>query len=182
MKLIGVHGKARSGKDTFARALNKTEAFHRMAFADPLKSAVAGLFNIPLEVAFSEDKDQEVKPWGLTLRDILQRFGTEAMRDVFGQDFWINRWLAEYLELQDHNVVVTDVRFANEAALIRSMGGTVVHMQRDGAGLAGPLSGHLSEQTLPYEPGDVIVLNNGTVDNLTSKARNILQSFYAPEQ
>lgn len=168
MMLIGVHGKARSGKDTLARCLMHNPGnFKRLAFADPLKHAVALLFNIPVEVAFSDDKDQIIQPWGLTLRDILQRFGTESMRDVFGQSFWIDRLIAEYQKIKDTaNVVVTDVRFPNEAARIRELGGTIIHLRRDGAGLLGSASAHISETVLPFVEGDVELHNNGSVYQL----------------
>lgn len=173
-RLIAIHGKARSGKDTFARALQVYMPFTRMAFADPLKIAVAGLFHIPVERAFSDDKDQVLEGWGLTLRDVLQRFGTEAMRNTFGADFWIERWRIEYEQNRAQNIVVTDCRFPNEAALIRSLGGLVVHIQRPGAGLDGAAAVHASEQVFPVEPGDRVVVNDGGVAALHRRAWELL--------
>lgn len=182
MILIALHGKARSGKDTFARGLLANHGFVRMAFADPLKSAVAGLFNIPQQTAFSDDKTQVLPAWGLTLRDVLQRFGTEAMRGTFGDDFWIKRWHAEYREcIKVSNVIVTDLRFPNEAEMIRSMGGTIVHIQREDGGLAGSAAQHASEQVLPFEQGDRIVENNGSLDKLAAKARMIVNDIEAAQ-
>ena len=173
-RLIGLHGKARSGKDTFARALASCEPIHCMSFAAPLKAAVAVLFNIPASVAFSDDKTQVLEPWGLTLRDVLQRFGTEAMRANFGEDFWIDRWATEYARVSALNVVVTDCRFANEARRIRALGGVVVHIRRDAGGLEGAAAAHASEQTLPVEPGDIVVDNNREVAWLTVEAIRVL--------
>lgn len=173
--LIGLHGKARSGKDTFARSLMGFQPFVRMAFADPLKTAVSGLFNIPQQRAFSDDKDQLLEYWGLTLRDVLQRFGTEAMRDNFGADFWINRWESEYHDLKKNfSVVITDVRFPNEASRIRSLGGVIVHIRRDGAGLEGSAGSHISEQVLPFERDDFVINNNGSLDDLVNQAAELL--------
>lgn len=175
MKLIGLHGRARSGKDTFARLLNGHEPFTRMSFADPLKTAVAGLFNIPLERAFSDDKEQVLEHWGLTLRDVLQRFGTEAMRNNFGADFWIERWAAEYLpRAERENVVVTDCRFPNEAQRIRELGGTIVHIRRAAGGLNGAAAAHASEQVLPVKRGDIEVYNDHGLDHLSDLAWSVL--------
>jgi hypothetical protein len=55
LKLIGVHGKARSGKDTVARILGDEHGFVRTAFADPLKAASAVLFGWPVDLAFSDE-------------------------------------------------------------------------------------------------------------------------------
>lgn len=177
--LIGLHGKARSGKDTFAHLLISCRPFVRMAFADPLKEAVANLFMIPMDQAFSGDKDQVLPFWGLTLRDVLQRFGTEAMRDTFGHDFWVNRWEIEYNERIDFNVIITDVRFPNEADRIRALGGTVVHLTRPGAGLSGASGAHASERGLPYEPGDYSISNDGTLGDLQDKAIALVDALTA---
>lgn len=180
--LIGIHGKARSGKDTFASCLQNHLPFRRMSFAAPLKAAVAGLFNIPVERAFSDDKEQNLEGWGLTLRDVLQRFGTEALRGTFGDDFWVDRWYLEYMEYMESshpNVVLTDLRFPNEAKRVRMLGGVVVHLVRPGAGLTGASGAHASEQTLPVEVGDYWIVNEGSLEDLDMKAGALLRSLGA---
>lgn len=170
-KLIGITGRARSGKDTAATILRVYHGFHRMAFADPLKSAVSTLFKVPADTVFSDAiKELQLPFWDLKFRDILQRFGTESMRDVFGQDFWIRRWLLDYAPIRDSvNVVVTDVRFENEAQTIRDYGGVIIHLHRDEAGLTGSEGRHRSEGGVMQNPYDVIVYNNGTLVELAEK-------------
>lgn len=184
MRLVALHGKAGSGKDTFARALQQHRPYMRMAFADPLKAAVAGLFNIPQAQAFSDNKDQVLPHWNLTLRDVLQRFGTEAMRGNFGTDFWVERWLAEFNALPPEQlVVITDLRFPNEATRVREMGGRVIHIKRPGAGLGGTAGTHASEQVLPFEfhLGDRIVENTGSLDDLARKASILIHDLEAAQ-
>jgi hypothetical protein len=149
-----------------------------MAFADPLKEAVAKLFDIPRSVAFSSDKSQVIEPWGLTLRDILQRFGTEAMRNNFGPDFWVRRWASEFSRLERETkaegVVITDLRFENEADAVRARGGLVVHLRRPEAGLGGAEGAHASELPLAVGLDDCLVYNSGSVRDLDAKVPDIL--------
>ena len=182
IRLLAIHGKARSGKDTFAHALMQHRPFYRMAFADPLKAAVAGLFNIPQQRAFSDNKDQVLEAWGLTLRDVLQRFGTEAMRNNFGDDFWVNRWQAEFDSLsKEQLVVITDLRYPNEAKRVRDLGGRVIHISRGSAGLGGGEGQHASEQRLPFKFGDFLIDNNGSFDDLADRARSIILDIETTE-
>ena len=176
-KLIGIHGKLRSGKDTLAHFLIEDHGFKRMAFADPLKAAVALLFDIDRERAFSDDKEQILESWGLTLRDVLQRFGTEAMRHTFGDSFWVQRWHAEYLRTTKP-VVVTDVRFENEAATIRKLGGVIVHLRRP-TNATGIASQHASEAGIALGENDIEINNDGSIDMLQHKALWLVQDIDA---
>jgi hypothetical protein len=63
-------------------------------------------------------------------------------------------------------VVITDVRFANEAAAIRSWGGEIIRIDRPGVG---PVNGHVSE-AMPFEPDEVIE-NDGTIEDLQDHLR-----------
>jgi len=172
-KLIGLHGYARSGKDTLATLIMQQHRFTRMAFADPLKAAASVLFGIHRDVVFGDDKTVVLEPWGITLREALQKLGTEAMRNNFGEDFWIKRWRMEY-DRTEGNVVVTDVRFENEAAAIRAAGGRMVHLTRPGAGLKGDAGRHPSEGGVTVMPGDLQIANDSTIQALSAKVLGIV--------
>lgn len=177
LKLIGVHGKARSGKDTLARTLVEEHGFVRMAFADPMKAAASILFDWPPEVAFSDEIKEYHSPlWNLTGRQVFQKFGTEAMRGTFGDDFWIKRWAVDYLKIKDkHSVVVADVRSNAEAEIIRQFGGIVVHLERSGAGLKGKEALHSSEAGITFNRvRDVRIRNDGTLDELANEAHALI--------
>ena len=91
MNLIALTGLPRSGKDTLAGYL-QGHYFRRLAFADPLKDAAAILLKRERWEMYGEqgfDREAVLPEWGFTTRDFLQRFGTEAMRNNFGQDFWL---------------------------------------------------------------------------------------------
>jgi hypothetical protein len=177
IKLIGIHGKARSGKDTLANVFVEEHGFVRMAFADPLKAAASVLFNWPIAFVLSDEfKTFESPFWGMTGREVLQKLGTEAMRGTFGDDFWLKRWATDYAKIKDaHSVVVADVRSNAEADLIRGLGGIVVHIVRDGAGLKGMEALHSSEAGITFNrKRDVRLNNNGTLDDLTNEAHAMI--------
>ena len=176
IKLIGIHGKARSGKDTFANFLVENHGFTKMAFADPIKWAVASAFGIPLGEVYSDEFKTTVHPtWGMTGRQILQLFGTEAMRDTFGIHFWVRRWMMDYGKLRTvSSVVVSDVREEHEAEVIRELGGLIVHLRRDNAGLGGVEGNHSSEAGIKVEERDIVITNNDTLQRLEVETSNVV--------
>lgn len=101
--------------------------------------------------------------YSFSWREFLQRYGTESHRDVFGYDFWVDQVLPYisqrdingWAEVADQKLVISDVRFDNEAARISYYQGTLVQIARPGL----PVSEdqHRSEQ-LAFAP-DHILLN-----------------------
>ena len=176
LKLIGVHGKARSGKDTVARILGDEHGFVRTAFADPLKAASAVLFGWPVDLAFSDEiKGYKSPLWDITGRTAFQRLG-DAMKIGFGPDFWIKRWACEYARLKDkHSIVVADVRTNAEADMIRGLGGLIIHLERHGAGLRGLEGMHSSEAGITFNRStDLRIENNGTLSELEDEINRIV--------
>ena len=171
MKLIGITGPARSGKDTIGDMLCDNYPMFPIGFADALKNAAATLLNrSEREMHGLDDFDRELilPEWGFSTRHFLQVLGTEGCRKLFREDFWINR---VKIEIKGHdNVVITDVRFENEAAFVREMGGEVWHVTRDTAfnsGLDQEAKAHASEVGVKFVPlKDYLILNDGTLDNL----------------
>lgn len=193
--IIGLTGKKGHGKDTLARELVVRDEFVRLAFADALKESAAALFDVPVELFDAhknrEDAIIEFTTGGggclrlhthaqLTVRQFLQRYGTEAHRDVFGDSFWIDvmrRKIAAHMVTTEtgaiDKIVVTDVRFENEAKLIRKLGGHVIEVYRPQVVDAG--DGHASEQT-PI--ADAIVWNEGTPQETYSRLRSIMATRF----
>lgn len=179
--LIGITGRAGSGKDTVAGYLQHRYGFEPMAFADPLKEAAAILFNLPVYYFHDRElKEQVIEDWGMSPRRMAQVFGTEAVRANFGADFWIKRWLQEYRSrVVSTNVVLTDVRFNNEAQAVRDLGGTIVHIERPGfTCLDLAASAHVSEAGAVRRPVDKVVLNDGSIDDLFAKVDDLFTSTY----
>lgn len=178
--LIGFTGRAGCGKDTAASFLVKEYGFTPMAFASPLKKTAAALFGLP-ETYFHdrELKEKPLEDWdGMSPRHMLQLLGTEAVRNTFGANFWIKRWLSEYRGLPyGTDVVVTDVRFNNEAQAIRDLGGTVIHIVRpDNAQLDAPAAAHGSEAGVAASfQRDRLIMNDGTIEYLHAKLEQLFR-------
>lgn len=163
IKLIGLSGYARSGKDTAAKALTDI-GWTRKAFADALKldaglalrgSLIAGGFNPPQETLVPWFTDPSLKE---TFRPFMVEYG-RAMR-ALRPDYWIARLS---LEIEpDVCYVITDVRYANEAEWIRRHGGKVVEIVRPGTG---PANDEEKNSMAAFKP-DAHVYNNKTVEKL----------------
>lgn len=175
MKLIGISGKARSGKDTIAKYLFERYAFTRIAFADPVKLAAQQAFGLSHAQTWDDDlKEVEIPYWGMTPRQMFQKLGTDATHPVFGNDIWMKRWFMTYDLIKDtDHVVVPDARFDLEAGGIRNLGGIIIEVRR-GEGLGGDEGKHASERGLSIAP-DVIIHNDGTLEDLYAAVDKVLE-------
>ena len=161
MKIIGITGLMGSGKGTVADYLIDDHGFKKMSFADALKDAVAVMFGWPRHML--EGDTDESRAWreqvdefwserlerpGFTPRLALQLMGTEAGRQVFGNDIWVagieqrilgekeyyDTWHREQSQgmpdTPPRGIVIPDVRFFNEIQMIKRLGGTMVRVER----------------------------------------------------
>lgn len=180
--LIGLTGHtpqgttARVGKDTVAHFLTQQHGFMAFSFADPLKRAAQIIFGLTDDEMDDCNKTKRIERWGMSFREICQKLGTEAGRQVFGEDLWIKRWELEYRFFADKaDVVVRDVRFDNEAERIRKNGGVIVHIYRDHPDTdMGAASGHASEAGVKIELGDRILNNDGSLNDLAHKVNMLV--------
>lgn len=174
--LIGMAGTIESGKTTAADYLNEKYEFSIASYATPLKMACKELTGLPMEYFTDMDlKNESIDLLnGKTSRQLMQMFGTEFVRNMINPDFWIDRMRNKLTTgntslniTSGYNVVIDDVRFANEAKLIRDLGGKVIYIFRGDS----KLPTHASEQMdFPID---------FTVDNNFSKTvlYNQLKSF-----
>lgn len=177
--IVGLSGWARSGKDSFAGFLVE-QGFVQAAFADPIREAllridplvhVTGEPPMPLSSLIKSPSD-----WGwakdntLDVRGLLQRLGSEFGREMFGEDFWVNYALSR---ATDPLVVISDVRYQNEAEAIRARGGVIVRIERDGVG---PANDHASENEMTdYQHFVATVYNDRDLQHLKEVAGAFLQ-------
>ena len=117
-------GKAQSGKNYIARELNKAltsehNTVRELSFAYKLKSFISTLFDMPIEeVDKWKLNEQPFTANGFTMREILQRFGTDIMRKHVDKDYWI-KFVATRIVNTDYNYyLITDYRFPNELDVI----------------------------------------------------------------
>ena len=166
-------------------------------------AAVFGWDRTMLEGRTKEAREwrEQVDPWWaerlnmptLTPRLMLQLWGTEVCRRGFHDDIWIAS-LENKLRTSKDDVVISDCRFPNEISSIKKAGGKIIWVQR------GPLPEwydlavqenlhgsetakfelikrkvHASETSWVGTDFDVILDNNGTIDDLYKQVKNLLQ-------
>lgn len=180
IKLIGLTGKKQVGKDTAAEMLNEqfnNEGYKycEFAFADALKTEVSLAIGAPLEV-IKEQKE--------AFRPILQWWGTDFRRNMFGRQYWVQKvfekmgWAAKNLKEDDKAVfVIKDVRFVEELQFIKRSGGVIIRIERDKDQLNLPLDTHASEVALDGVGVDYVVRNNGTFVDLSSELSFIVDEL-----
>lgn len=170
--IVGLTGYAGSGKDTVGDLLVDL-GYHRRAFADPIRDALYALDpytldrdNNPVRItqlvdAYGWDRAKQ----NPDVRRLLQRMGTEAGRDIHGPRVWIDRVFAgsHWLTYNGERLVITDVRFTNEAFAIRMNGGQVWRVERAGVT---PANDHDSEKPISDDLIARVIHNDGTIDDL----------------
>lgn len=195
--IVGVSGKARSGKNTFAEMLAEElykrtgEAFVMMAYADVLKNMVQKEFDLSWDQLWGEEKEtldnryrKPIKPYcaGLgkdgplpnscwTGREIMQAFG--GFYRSIDPNFWTKKLFRIIEEKEYKNVIITDVRYPNEVDPIIKRNGYHVRVNRPAADKIHGAT-HASETSLdaPYKV-DFAVVNAGTLDDLRKLASDI---------
>lgn len=166
-------------------------------FAGKLKQIASLLTDIPVE----RFEDQEFKKtflgeeWNnMQVRVFLQKLGTEAMRDGLHTNTWINAAFADYCQGggrvnygitddgkripvsydsygKQSNWIFTDTRFGNEFKAIKDRGGITIRVTREGTKQENE---HPSETALDSYQFDYEIQNNGTLEELTEKVKQIL--------
>ena len=172
--VIGLTGAAGSGQDT-VRGMLEAHGYIGIAFADPMRSMLAELLEhagLPEAWLTDRQRKEESIPWlGLSYRppasrpcwEMAQTLGTEWGRAQH-PDFWLriaSMRMGSYGE--DARFVISDVRFANEAKLVRELGGVIWRIQRPGIEAVRP---HVSETELANIRVDDLVNNHGTIEQL----------------
>ena len=198
--IVGMHGGVNGigvGKDSVADAL-KPHGFVSLAFADALKTSVSINYGIPMRYFTERALKQEPLPGSqLSPRRVMQLWGTEIGRSITDR-LWLQRHLlrvaSAVLDLaaiakrlpqcvsaaNGIRVAVPDVRFANESAHLKELGGFNAWISRPSlAPVAASLShGHSSEAGIPKHPSDLHLVNEGPLERFqTEAARAVLARF-----
>ena len=200
--IIGISGKAQSGKDTVCKMIvytiwyynhsqrlqpfslehyNKAYEqwddlidftyWYRTSFANKLKQCLSNILNVSIS-KFEDNKfkKSEVEWLGITVRELLQKFGT-AIRNEVSDDFWVKACLNNIEK--DDNYLITDVRFKSEAKGIKDLEGIIVRVNREGAGAGN----HISEIDLDDYSFDYVINNDGSMEDLLLKVKEFCIAY-----
>lgn len=162
-KIIGLCGFAGVGKDTAAANMH---AWTRMAFADELKKDLKPFLNW-IGCDLTDPKHKEAA------RDLMVAWGKTARK--FRPDFWVARLFNQInpVSFMPTQIVITDVRYLNEAFEILRRGGNVVRISRTGygprnaeeAGSIAEIECHVGEGKWSIP----VVMNDSTPEELAKK-------------
>lgn len=204
--IVGISGYIGSGKDTVAKIIQyldvqrvygskvkfedfiatQESSWKVKKFAGKLKQIATLLTGIPVE----NFEDQEFKKtemgaaWGMSVREFLQKLGTEGLRDGLHKNVWVNALMSDYKVGKDGypNWIISDTRFPNEAAAIKDAGGIVIRVNRPDNIVKGSgqqrVARHASEISLDEWDFDVVIENNGTIEELIEKVKWVMDTYH----
>lgn len=200
--LIGITGKKYSGKDTAGSRLAREHGFTKYALADSLKKAIKEIFMLNDDQLWGYLKKAVDSRWGVTPRKLLQTIGTELFRSelifqlpqlhkkISYESIWIHRFKLWYKKNQfywritdytgvgkhvERDVVVTDVRYPEEARVIKELGGILIKIIRPN--LKYKKDDHSSETEIDNIVADYTVINDNNIRDLEKKIDKIMKIY-----
>ena len=197
MKLLGVTGLARSGKDHAADYLAKHMKMHKYAFAEPLKTMLKSVFGDH----FHEGDRSGICPETCkSYRVMMQTLGTEWGREMMNPQVWVNLVAKRWREVEagchmvqegrDHTgykgyiaegMVLSDVRFDSEAEWIQLNSGVILEIVRpehkslvEKVKKVVGLEGHQSERGISRHYITHTIVNDGTLVDFDIKLMGLV--------
>lgn len=172
MTIIGLFGLAGSGKTTAANHIVTNHGYEEYHFAKPMKDILMDTFQWEGIHMYGDLKEVVDKKWGFSPRQALQVFGTE-----FGRSLNPGLWLIfadDYMKTVSDadKVVISDVRFENEAEYCRRRG-YLIHIIRPNTAAVG-MDEHQSEKGIEFKDGDYRIFNDQGLTELYRKIDSIM--------
>lgn len=198
--IVALTGLAGVGKDTVADYLVEHHGYTKLAFADALRDEVGRAFDVSVKLLTQrETKEHPMSALALrrcmdgefvnriwvhldkldlsaprSPRQIMQWWGTEYRR-ANNPHYWLDAFTTQFVKAHSegqHRFVVTDVRRANEAELLRELGGSLWQITRPGFD---PEPGaHSTETTGAEFAPDHQLVNNHSITHLHKQAHALL--------
>lgn len=182
--LVAFSGLKGSGKDTAAKVLVDEYGFTRIAFANALRKALlildpwipahsGGYQLLPLSELIADAGWDWSKNNIPEVRRLMQVFGTEVGRMLFGENVWVDVLKKQFPDLNspDTRYVITDCRFINEAKFVDDNDGSIIWIDRPGI----TSDGHASESDEVRKWRNWLLENSGTPEELHEDVRTIMQ-------
>jgi len=176
-RLIGLYSHAPgSGKSTVA---NMTWDFKKISFASPMREFCANLLSAlghdgVVLLRDRDRKEEKIAEIGVSPRQMMQTLGTEWGRSCIHPELWVMvaAGAVEQQQKLGRNVVIDDVRFPNEAEMIRRLGGELWLVNRPGVAYEGD---HASEGALTDVLPDAVINNSGSLEDLQAIVHGLLE-------
>lgn len=166
LTLIGLTGRKGAGKDTAAAHLVRAHGFRQIALADPIRDGIKAMLGLDDDTLNARALKEIAIDWlGASPRHLMQTLGTEWGRHHVADDLWLRIASRRLDQIRKESagmpqrVVVSDIRFENEAEWIREQGGIVVHIRRQEAETMA--DGHASEAGVTLCMDDDVITNDG---------------------
>ena len=144
------------------------------AFADSLKQACMILYNLSPEQLIDQELKETVDEfWGVTPRHLMKTTA-QTLKSALGVNPFVQKFRQWYSHNTERNVVVSDVRFEDEASAIVENGGIIIRIIRPSLGEEEPDE---TESFATYGTNPMIthhVVNDGTVEELVNKIKTII--------
>lgn len=177
--MLGILGKKGVGKDLISDYVVKNYGYTKTSFAYPLKEACKLLFGFTEDQVNGDLKEVIDPAWGLTPRTVLQYVGTEMFRKNIQNllpniedNFWVNSLINRVLKMENKNIVISDVRFQNEAEIIQKNNGLVIKLVRPGIFNKDEHASEKAQESI--ENYDYLLVNDGTIKELYDKVDTIM--------
>jgi len=172
--VVGITGAAGAGKGTVASMLG----WHEISLADPVYGMIANMTSCSVEQLKDREFKEQVIPWlGKSPRQLLQTLGTDWGRAMVSKDVWLKiaAHRIRFARVAEGRacIVVPDVRFDDEAEMIREdFGGVIWEVTRPGSATC---VAHVSEAGISRRLIDRTLVNGGTLDEF----REVVQAAAA---
>jgi len=165
MKIIAFTGLKQAGKDTAAHQLKLSlipARVKQINFADALKKEVAAACNTTVD---------DINTRKASYRTLLQVWGTDYRRMLHGENYWLLKWVEAVNALSPipQYLLCTDVRFLNEAAIIKQLGGVIIRIVKSSL----KADGHASETEQAHIVADFTVHNDGDINELRQQINKL---------
>ena len=162
MPLGGFAGGKETGKTTASKFLKRRFGYRIFSFADPIRKLMRALG--VTKQYYTDDKDAIIPHLGKSARFCMQTLGTNWARKQISETIWLDMMARRLKDAKLHKYLITidDVRFDNEAELVKEFGGFLIRVERGDT----PSDSHVSEAGISDDLVDLAIENHGTVTEL----------------
>ena len=131
-------------------------------------------YDTKVQDAISSVLNNNVEEW--SIRRLMQTFGTDVVVNKLDCMYWVKLFTENYLDNfysgYDY-YIIPDVRQVHEIDTLRAMGATIVHVVRPETDQSNK-DQHITEAGLPISPGDSVIMNTGTLEQLFEQIKKVI--------